>query len=188
MNNSIRTFIAVPAGGNPILAGEARRIRQALGEERFRWVDPSLFHFTLIFLGETDPKLIQPLSRNLEAVAGSLPGGSLGISGTGYFGRKNAPSVLWMGLEDDGYLRQLWSAVSGVVEELLPKKIENRFSPHLTLARIKTVRDTPLFHRVAGAGTGGRVIRLDVDRIVLFRSDLRPDGPVYTPLSEFFLK
>jgi len=78
----------------------------------------------------------------------------------------------------------------------LQKQIENHlekigfepedrpFQPHLTLGRMKSSQGKEALvrrmerYREEGFGT------LQVERVVLFKSDLRPSGPIYTLLKD----
>ena len=59
---------------------------------------------------------------------------------------------------------------------------ENRpFNPHLTLGRVKYLeKGSRLPRRLAEVDL--ETVFVTMERIILFRSDLKPDGPVYTPL------
>ena len=91
----------------------------------------------------------------------------------------------------------IWLGLDGWQEHLLPlqQEIETRleavglepeqkaYRPHLTLGRVKSLKRkgdlVDLMERDRDVDLGPFV----VDRMVLFRSDLRPTGPIYTPLT-----
>ena len=60
---------------------------------------------------------------------------------------------------------------------------QKAYRPHLTLGRVKSLKRredlVDLMERDRDVDLGPFV----VDRMVLFRSDLRPTGPIYTPLT-----
>ena len=54
--------------------------------------------------------------------------------------------------------------------------------PHLTLGRVKDRRRCPTVQEVAAAVKDQDFGRVEVDSMVLMRSELHPTGAVYTPL------
>ncbi|HHE72423.1 MAG TPA: RNA 2',3'-cyclic phosphodiesterase, partial [Chloroflexi bacterium] len=57
-----------------------------------------------------------------------------------------------------------------------------RYVPHLTLGRVKDRRQCPAVEELAGVLDRRDFGRVAVKSVILMRSDLRPDGAVYTPL------
>jgi 2'-5' RNA ligase len=79
-------------------------------------------------------------------------------------------------------------ALQAKIEEgLLPLGFEreNRpFHPHLTLARIKSLRGTAAMMKIVEIHKSRFVGECMIDRVILFRSELHPDGARYTKLIE----
>jgi 2'-5' RNA ligase len=64
---------------------------------------------------------------------------------------------------------------------------DRSFRPHLTLGRMKSSRGK---EELVGRMERYREEEFgdfEVERVVLFKSDLRPSGPIYTPLKEMKL-
>jgi 2'-5' RNA ligase len=60
---------------------------------------------------------------------------------------------------------------------------ENRpYSPHLTLGRVKEQGSRDIFSSVLTMYKNAQAGEVRVDRISLMRSDLRPQGPIYSTL------
>jgi len=182
MKNTLRTFIALPVGAVPEITRLSDRLRRALGNERINWVRPELLHLTLAFLGEAEKSRVEELSLRLnEAFRGVMAGGA-DIAGPGFFGSRKEPRVLWLGIRNDDLVRKLWENTVRVVRPLFPETGDIRYSPHLTIARIKMLHDPSAFHTVLEREQTDRVVfRLNIDRVVIYRSDLQPAGPVYSP-------
>ncbi|MBF0206858.1 MAG: RNA 2',3'-cyclic phosphodiesterase, partial [Oligoflexia bacterium] len=59
----------------------------------------------------------------------------LQLSGVGFFGSRQAPRVLWVGVEKSVALKKLYNKVENILRELRLPPSERKFSPHVTLAR-----------------------------------------------------
>ena len=151
------------------------------------WVKPQSIHLTVKFLGDVNHDQLEPLRRAVESVAQrSLPFG-LQVKGIGGFPHLRMPRVLWAGIS--GQVEQLQNVVSLVEDVLVPIGFQPEskpFQPHLTLARIKqhsrevgvALAKSEIFEEPPFFGD------LPVDRLCLFKSELKPTGAVYQRLWE----
>lgn len=177
-----RLFIACElpeAVKESLLAAQA-----ALKAERppVRWVAPQAMHLTLIFLGETDESLVAPVAAAVRESLAALPAPPLSLARAGMF-----PGVVWVGVGGEiARLRQVHAALAGALAPLGFPPEQRAFTPHLTLGRVR--RDAP---RADVARLAERVRALPppdpapwlARHVALFRSELRPAGPVYTALA-----
>jgi 2'-5' RNA ligase len=184
----IRSFLAIELP-EPIL----RKIGEVQGDLRstqaeVRWANPEKIHLTLKFFGNIEESRIDPIFKSIEEpIRNTLPF-SLKVRGVGAFPHLKNPRVIWIGLVDE---RDVLTSLQKGIETHLERigfQPENRpFHPHLTLGRMKSSR-----------GKEGLVSRMErykeeefgnfrVERVVLFKSDLRPSGPIYTSLKEMKL-
>ncbi len=184
----MRVFIAVPVGNIPSVIRYIDELKREFSGEYFKWTVPSQLHFTLNFLGETGEEVMNRLPEKLASALSTVESGIVDITGPGYFGKKNLPSVLWLGTDNNQLLKELWIRVSKAVGEVIPGETDTRFSPHLTVARIKRINDTERFHEIVTNRKADRIHRLNIEKVILYKSDLRPEGPLYTPLNEFRLR
>ncbi len=134
-----RTFIALEM--NAAVQGQlVETIRQlALHLPSVRWVDPAGIHLTLAFLGElNDRQLAEAIQASITTAQHVQPF-SYALTRLAIFGPPHQPRVLWMGIKEATMvLSRLHRALN---HELTQRgfEIDDRpFSPHLTLARIKT--------------------------------------------------
>jgi RNA 2',3'-cyclic 3'-phosphodiesterase len=134
-----RTFIALEMNTalQRHLAGVIHQMAQIL--PGIRWVDPASIHLTLAFLGElTDEQLAEAIHATAMASQQAQPF-SYCLSHLGIFGSPRSPRVIWMGIEEPS--GSLISAHRLLQQQLLQHgfAIDTRsFSPHLTLARLKS--------------------------------------------------
>jgi 2'-5' RNA ligase len=150
-----------------------------------KWESAEKLHATIRFLGSTDGSLLPRLASDLQALSGSHQPMKVRYHGVGCFPDMKRPRVVWIGIEDpDGALAALQQSVETVVTALGFKREERRFHPHVTLGRVRSL------HRVARLLTTFETITFDTEPVVLtefslVRSDLRPDGSVYTVMGTF---
>lgn len=104
-----------------------------------RWVPTEQLHLTLRFIGDADDALLLALRRGLEETT-ALPF-SLTFSGIGRFPVRGNPRVLWVGLATSSPLLALQRHVELACVKAGAIKAEQRFFPHITVARLKGSTD-----------------------------------------------
>ncbi|WP_119679520.1 RNA 2',3'-cyclic phosphodiesterase [Indioceanicola profundi] len=168
----IRLFAAIPLPE----AMRERLSRLNGGVPGARWVAPENMHITLRFIGEVDEGRAQDIDAALDTVtAQPFP---LTLSGLGNFGRGHRAHTLWVGVEKNPALHHLRDKVeSAVVRAGLPAE-ERKYSPHITLARLKDTNSAKLgrFLEENGMFQDGPIM---VERFCLYESILGRSGPVY---------
>ena len=148
-------------------------ISMAFGIPGAKWVPPEQLHLTVRFIGEVDGALFRDIKDILEEV--SLASFSLQLKGVGYFPPRGAPRVLWVGLAKSENLSLLRKRIDSA---LLRVKIEpegRKFSPHITLARLK---NSPV-HRIANFLSGNGLFSQEpfqVEDFKLYSSILSSKG------------
>jgi 2'-5' RNA ligase len=148
-----------------------------------RQVPPHNWHFTLRFLGDTEPPVRELLIAELrKAHLGSAF--SIRFGGLGAFPRPKRARIIWLGV-DEGAERL--SSLAGSVESAVRRAgfaaEERPFKPHLTLSRIEPTRS------VADVLTGQPAlnVRMPVREIALVRSELGTGPAEYQILDRFSL-
>lgn len=171
----MRLFVAVP------VPGELRERAAALGKELPRDgitpVRPENMHLTLRFIGEVGENEAGEIEKALEGV-GFEPF-ECELKGVGVFPNENYVKVVWAGCESGGKLEALAKAVA---DALRGHPGDDRFSAHLTIARVKRKVDLHDFlerHRADDIGT------FTVSEFALVKSVLSPSGPEYATLAHF---
>lgn len=181
----IRTFIAVEF--SEALKAEIACIQQAMKQEmgRLKWVSATNFHLTLKFLGDVESSKIGALGEGLaRAVEGTVPF-NVGFAGVGGFPKTQQPRVLWLGI-DRGKAELI--NLQKVVDEALAAQGFSRetkpFSPHMTLARAHEGANLmEIGQKLAQVRVEPTLSDL-VACIRVMKSDLRPQGPVYTCMKQ----
>jgi 2'-5' RNA ligase len=143
---------------------------------------------TLKFLGETLPDQVEAVKVALDqAVSGLLPF-TFTVGGLGCFPNTRRPRVIWVGLyEPSGTLSRLRDAIESNVAPLGFPTEKRPFRPHLTLGRVQRYASKSEVREVGeviAASAIGTIDEMQVRQVSYIRSDLRPDGAVYTTLHE----
>lgn len=147
--------------------------------------DPGLgftkeFHLTLKFLGEVDESRIGELKSRLSRI--KFEAFTANLSDAGVFPSENYIRVAWVGLEPKEKIIALQQQIEGILEGMFPK--EERFHPHLTLARVKFIKDKKALLESMKKMKVDKVA-FEVGSFKLMKSTLTPEGPVYEVLEEF---
>ena len=180
---SVRAFIAIHLPHDVLQA--ITSVQSALKSRglKFRWVKAQNVHLTLKFLGDISPADIGGIGRTMAATAGRYKPISLAARGLGVFPGIKRARVVWVGVggntEPLGQLQR--HLEQGLAEIGFPS--ENRpFRSHLTVARSKGKIDPRRLGDALREVGQFDAVPFVADRIHLIQSDLRPDGPIYTPL------
>jgi RNA 2',3'-cyclic 3'-phosphodiesterase len=177
-----RLFVAAPLDdvARDALDAHLRRALDAAGVPG-RPVPPRNWHLTLRFLGDCDAAAGERMVRALKQEV-SGPRFEVRFGAAGAFPRPRKASVFWIGVGEgaDGLAAlaaraEAAARVAGFAADTRP------FRPHLTVSRIRPPADvTDAVARVPAAG-----VRMMVDEVVLFRSELGSGAPRYEPVARF---
>ena len=139
-------------------------------------------HITLDFLGEIGPKDCASLEASMKVIAGHTHPFRLSMGGVGAFPNKNAPHVLWLGMEREPVLMNLAKQVKAAAKSGDKKP----FSPHLTIGRVKFEdRDFHAFLEQFFADSDIDFGAMEITSFYLMKSDLSKVTPIYTVLKRF---
>jgi len=157
-----------------------------------KWVDPYSIHLTLKFLGGVAASRIAPITAAIEEAARGIAPFSLKVEGLGAFPNLRQPQVVWVGVSGEvDRLAQLQQRLESSLARLGFAPENRRFSPHLTLARVRD-QASPLEREGLGSlisGTGfeaGHSFR--VDSVSLMKSQLTREGAIYSRLGAAALR
>jgi len=183
----IRSFVAIELSQN-VKTGLAKLLSE-LGKTRHpfvKWVNPESIHLTLKFLGNIPFKQVAEINRLMEeAVQGTLPF-HLEVSELGAFPNLKRPRVLWISIKGEiDTLLSLQQSIDSALAPLGFAEEKRPFTPHLTLARLRE-RTSPaerkIFAELVMSTNFESSYPLEVKTISLMRSQLLPEGAIYTRL------
>jgi len=181
----MRTFIAIELGGpvKKALEDMIDSLRK-LGRH-IKWAKPHNLHLTLKFIGEVSADQLPAIQNCMQLAAARQPKFTLKVRGTGAFpSGSRSPRVLWVGIESQPALVLLQQELEHELQKLGFPKEKRPFSPHLTIGRVRNGKDLrpvlSALERWADSDFGA----IQADRMVLFKSILKPSGAEYSSLFE----
>jgi 2'-5' RNA ligase len=190
----IRSFVAIdlPESTKERLQQLCDRLKIEVPEETVRWSRIAGLHLTLKFLGNVAEGDVPKIRAALDEVAHHHQPFNFSVEGVGCFPNIKRPRVVWIGVEErSGALAALQRDVERALVPLGFEPERRGFHPHLTLGRTRrNVRyeDQRQLGEVIDAARVSKLDDIRVTAIKLMRSDLKPDGAVYSPLGIFNLR
>lgn len=185
-----RCFVAIAVGetATAALRDLHQRLSRATPRRAVRWTPPDQWHLTLHFLGGVPVDRIAELEQSLRPSLAGARTFALRLEGLGAFPSPQAPRVLWVGLGGDlpglqDVRQRVVRACATFGEPADPRP----FHPHLTLGRMRQL-DPQALRAWREASSDVRPLppcEWLVDRVVLYRSELRPTGALHTELAGF---
>jgi 2'-5' RNA ligase len=185
MSETFRAFIAIDLP--EIVRRFLAEVQEGLNLHGapIKWVRPENIHLTLKFLGDTDTAQTTAIVGAMTSAAKDCPGVSLTAKDIGVFPDLRRARVIWAGVKGQlDILINLQRTLDDYLAELGFPKERRNFSAHLTLGRVKG-KIAPT--RLKAAIDGSKEFESEpfkVDRIVLFKSELKPAGAVYTQVQQ----
>jgi len=155
-----------------------------------RWVKRENIHLTVVFMGNVKESDIESIGRAVEKTCNKYAPFKIRIKGAGVFSSLRNARVLWIGVEGD--IERMSYFRDSLQKRLKPFgiKTENRkFSPHITVGRFrKGFNQTSKLKEVIDKFKDVISPETVLKELVLFKSELRPDGAIYTKLNSWPIK
>ena len=168
-----RLFVAID------IPGELKKTVFEIGRDLpgARRVPQEQLHLTLRFIGDVEDEKLDDVRKALAGIKAETF--SLAFRRVGHFPPGKHPRVLWVGFEENAPLMALQQMVELALVEAGIQPDERKFSPHLTLARLKetpSARVAVLEERFKDFGAAP----FSVSEFYLYSSILTRDGAVHT--------
>ncbi len=182
----IRSFLAIeiPATLHPAMEELQRKLRETGAD--VKWVTPQNMHLTLKFFGAISLEKIAQASDLILPIVAPWRPFLVNISGLGCFPSRSRPRVIWLGISHG--TKEIALLQKEIEEKLLAGGFpaeERAFTPHLTMGRVRSGRNLKNLQPIILANQNLEVGEFGVQEIVLFKSDLKPTGAIYTRLRTF---
>lgn len=178
----MRTFIALDLPKE--IVAEISRIQKTIWKKTLftgKLTKNMNLHLTLKFLGEINDEKVEEIRKKLSEI--KLESFDCELGEVGVFS-KQFIKIIWIKLNGKG----IWKLQKEVDEELsdLFNK-EDRFMSHITIARVKNVRDKKgLFDYLESVRP--KKIKFHVDKFFLKKSELLENGPEYEDIEKYDLR
>ncbi len=175
--SSLRAFLAVDLTDavKESVAAEISRLRPLL-PRAVRWTRAENLHITLRFLGEISSDIVPKLVEALRVRVGAFPAFEAHLTEVTLFPSVRRPRVIAARVEPEQEFSDLAAAVDSVVAVLGFPRESRPFHPHVTVGRWRGRAPS------AWESSSFPPATVSVEAVTLFRSDLRPSGPIYSRL------
>lgn len=152
-------------------------------QDKISWVSPKNIHLTLKFLGDVSADDIDSVKNIIKDVGGRYSPFETKVTGTGVFPSPRSHRVVWIGVE--GGKERFVDIYNDLEDRLvsigIPKEGRG-YTPHITLGRVKYVKDINGFDNLITKHSKDLFGNLMVDSISFMKSTLTPKGAVYERL------
>ena len=185
MPEEIRSFLAFDIDSESVLKRmtEVQGLLVKTGAD-LKVVEPKNIHMTLRFLGNISPGTVERIFEGMKRV--QFVPFDVKICGVGAFPNARYPRVVWAGItEGADQLRSIFSQLEPGLRSLGFAPDPKGFSPHLTIARVRSGRNKAELTRFISENEGYEFGVVRAACLRLKKSDLTPKGPIYSTLREF---
>jgi len=152
----------------------------AVGLPGAKWVDPGNHHLTLRFIGEVDEGEAADIDTALAQIR--APRFDVTLATVGHFGLR----MLWVGVERNPALQHLHEKIESALGRLGYPPEERRYTPHVTLARLKGMSESKLTGYLSEHALF-RAAPFPVERFSLIASYLTKSGAIYEDQADYDL-
>ena len=180
-NETIRCFIAIVLDGH--MKRQIGRIQTAIRSSGIdaRWPSAQNFHLTLKFLGNISQQALPCIKAILSEAIADKSQFNITFNRLGVFPNARHPKVIWIGSDKTSpdlvtLQRDIDSRLNRC--DLFVK--EKRFSPHITLSRLRNGPKPDILKKTLEIETGSLLI--PVTQVHLIKSRLHSSGAVHSSL------
>ena len=181
----MRTFVAIDIPASDEIKNLYADLSNNLKGIDIKYAELNNYHITLTFIGETETSKVSGLCEIFEHINFNFNNIELNLANLGFFKNGQIPSVIWVGIEHNKTLQELWTIINQVVTSVGFKVDQRKFQPHLTVGRIKKLYPNNNLEsfKVKYQNTSfGKVL---IAQFVYYQSILTPQGPIYKPIQKF---
>ena len=182
--SQIRSFVSVDLEDEKILTQVESIVASlsSLGGD-LKPVERENIHLTLKFLGNVSPTKLEEVKSAIAKV--TFPSFSLEIKGAGAFPNLKRMNVIWVGVgEGWSQVELIFEQTEKLLHQLGFSRETRAFSPHITVARVKSGRKRDEIAAFLGHLADESFGTFPVEKVRLKQSILSPSGPTYSTLFE----
>jgi len=177
---AVRAFVALPlpAGAIEVCVRTQEELQSRGVRGRVRWTRPEQMHVTVKFLGDLAASDVGRACDVVRRAAFESCPFSCAMGSPDAFPTPRRARVVVAQLASVPTLEALFAELQGGFAPLAVHEEKRAFTPHVTLGRLR--QPANIEAQLSGFESAAGAVRLDT--LVLFRSELAPDGSRYTPL------
>lgn len=184
--SQLRAFLAIDVDED--LKAKMYRIIKEFRQidANIKYVDLENLHLTLKFFGDIDTEGIDLLSSKIAGVVSNFDNFTVKIKGCGAFPNTKRIKVIWIGIDEDEIIKKLHDELDNEFVKLGFDK-DKKFSSHLTIGRMRNAKGKEKVKSTIEELREVEIGEMTVDKIILKKSTLTPQGPIYEDLEIFEL-
>ncbi len=185
----IRSFIAINLNKTvkEKLKDIKNNFRGALPKSKIKWVNKDNFHITLRFLGDINEEDISRIADTMEEFTQKYSAFTIDFHEVGIFPGIRRPRILWIGSDYSDIFRDFYLGFNLKLESIgFPE--DKPFLPHITFGRVKYIPEKEIKILKELIDKTSFNYKETVTHIDLMKSQLRPEGPIYTVIKSFYLR
>ena len=147
-----------------------------------RWVVPENLHLSLRFIGEVDEGTAEDVDTALGQFHAEAP--KVALAGVGCFESRGRAHTIWAGVRPEPSLLHLQRRVETQLQRAGLPPESRKFTPHVTLARMKQTPVEALAPFLANNG-GFRAVPFRAEVFSLYQGFLSRNGATYQILENY---
>lgn len=179
----MRLFTAIDLSEDVLLRLD-RLLAMLRPEASIKWSPLDNLHITMKFIGEWPPERLHELEAALADLLPREPF-EVELHDLGWFPNERSPRVLWVGVHAGPALEKLARDIDNRLAPLGVPKEDRPFSPHLTLARIKSPVPLSRLRQKVEEMQPAAIGSFEAGQFCLFRSDPGSHASIYRKLQVF---
>lgn len=183
MSDTVRSFIAIEL--NEKIHFELASLQNILksADADVKWVAPESIHLTMKFLGNLTAEKLEETKKIIAETAANAGPFTLTLKGVGAFPKLDYPRVIWVGITDGvAETVKLAMAIEDKLEKIGVPRENREFHPHLTLGRVRSLKNKDKLKEIIETTKFEARTASEANNLILFKSQLTREGPIYTPL------
>ncbi|MCX8176448.1 MAG: RNA 2',3'-cyclic phosphodiesterase [Candidatus Bathyarchaeota archaeon] len=180
----VRSFISIDVTDEGLI-GKIVQIQNMLKETGgdLKLVEPENLHLTLRFLGEIPRSLLEEVCKEISNV--KFKPFKLRFKGLGVFPSLNRINVVWVGVSEGwDEVKEVAEKVNVTLKKLSLPSDKKEFSPHLTVARVKSSRNRDKIAEIVKRFSDYDFGLFIVNCVRVKKSILMSKGPQYSTIME----
>jgi len=179
----VRAFIAITVPQD--LKSRIEKVQERLDilDIEVKLVEPENLHYNLKFLGEVTEGDVNKVKAVLDRIVPQHHSFALHVTGMGAFPQTVYARVVWLDVKEGAQqLTALAESIELALADTGFRREERSFTPHLTLARINSGQHKPELINLLKDESNVDIGTMHIEQVILFKSELTPNGPIYTPI------
>lgn len=140
---------------------------------------PDDLHITLLFFGALTPSQLELVQQEMGEAATKTYEFPLSINGVSFFGNPSGPRVVYLSVQENPQLTELYHLLGDRLESILQKPAPAAYTPHITIAKKrKDAVPVPIQQKHF------EPLTMKVSEMVLYSID-PSSSPKYSPVNSF---